>query len=151
MKKLFVLTAIFVIALSSVVLAQQQGPSLKPSGSPKGSEASPRILLEISYNPAVPPDYSAVLGTDKKPAWVWVTRFVRIRGSEMSPPIGAIKLESQYNGETADVRITLLRGTSGGFDQEDLVGTYHVGIGEQKTIDDLRNFGVEPFNITLLN
>ena len=151
MKKLLLLTAIFVIALSSVVRAQQQEPSLKPSGSPKGSEASAQLLLEISYNPAVPPDYSAVLGKDKKPAWVWVTRFVRIRGREMSPPIGAVKLESQYNGETADVRITLLRGTSGGFDREDLVGTYHVGVGEQKTIDELRKFGVEPFNITLLN
>ena len=139
MKKLVLLTAIFVIA-SFVVRAQQ---------SPKASEA--KLLLEISYGPAVPPDYSAVLGTDKKPAWVWVTRFVRMRGREMSPPIGAVKLEAQYNGETADVRITLLRGTDGGFDQEDLVGTYHVGINEQKTIEELRNFGVKPFNITLLN
>ncbi len=151
MKKLLLLTAIFVIASSFVVRAQQPGPSLKPSGAPKASEPSAKLLLEISYNSTVPPDYSAVLGADKKPAWVWVTRFVRIRGHEMSPPIGAIKLESQYNGETADVRITLLRGTSGGFDREDLVGTYQVGIGEQKTIEDLRKVGVEPFNITLLN
>lgn len=146
MKKLLLLTAIFAIASSSVVRAQQQEPSPK-----KASEASAKLLLEISYGPAVPPDYSAVLGAEKKPAWVWVTRFNRIRGHEMSPPIEAVKLESKYNGETADVRITLLRGTNGGFDREDLVGTYHVGIGEQKTIDDLRNYGVEPFNITLLN
>lgn len=150
MKKCLLLTAIFVIASSFVVRAQQQEPSLKPSGPPKASE-SPKLLLEISYNPAVLPDYSAVLGADKKPAWVWVTRFVRIPGREMSPPIEAIKFESQYNGETADVRITLLRGTSRGFDREDLVGTYQVGIGEQKTIEDVRNYGVEPFNITLLN
>ena len=151
MKKLLLLTAIFVIASSFVVRAQQPGPSLKPSGSQKASEPPAKLLLEISYNSTIPPDYSAVLGADKKPAWVWVTRFVPIRGREMSPPIGAIRLESQYNGETADVRISLLRGTNGGFDREDLVGTYHVGIGEQKTIDDLRKFGVEPFNITLLN
>ena len=150
MKKLLLLTAIFVIASSFAVRAQQPEPSLKSSGSLKASE-SPKLLLEISYNSIVPPDYSAVLGADKKPAWVWVTRFVPIRGREMSPPIGAIRLESQYNGETADVRISLLRGTSGSFDREDLVGTYHIGIGEQKTIDDLRKFGVEPFNITLLN
>ena len=151
MKKLLLLTAIFVIASSFVVRAQQPEPSLKPSGSPKASEASAKLLLEISYNSTIRPDYSAVLGADKKPAWVWVTRFVRIPGREMSPPIEAIRLESQYNGETADVRISLLRGTNGTFDREDLVGTYHVGIGEQKTIDDLRKFGVEPFNITLLN
>ena len=145
MKKLFVLTAILVIAWSSVVYAQQQQPS------PKNPEAPPvKLLLEVSYNPEVPPTYSAVLGTDKKAAWVWVTKFVRIPDKQMSPPIQAVKLESQYNGETADVRVTLLRGTTG-FNQEDLVGTYHVGIGEQLTINDLRAVGVEPFKITLLN
>ena len=151
MKKLLVLTAIIVIASSSFVTAQQQEPSLKPSVSPKGPESSPNLLLEISYSPTVPPDYSVVLGTEKKPAWVWVSRFVRIPGREMSPPVEAIKLESQYNGETAGVRVTLLRGTSASFDREDLVGTYHVGIGEQMTIKDLRKFGVQPFSITLLN
>lgn len=148
MKKLLLLTAIFVIASSFVVRAQQQEPSLRPSGSPKVSEASPQLLLEISYNPAVPPSYSVV---KKKSGWIWVTRFIRIPGREMSPPIEAVKFESKYNGETADVRVTLLRGTGGGFDREDLVGTYHVGLGEQTTIDDLRNFGVEPANIKLVN
>lgn len=38
-----------------------------------------------------------------------------------------------------------------GFDQEDLVGVYHLGVGEQRTITDLRSHGVEPFRITLLN
>ena len=146
MKKLVLLTAIFVIASSFVVRAQE--PSLKPAGSPKSSEATPQLLLEISYNPAVPSSYIAVR---EKTSAVWVTRFVRIPGREMSPPIGAVKFVSKYNGETADVRVTLLRGNSGGFDREDLVGTYRVGLGEQITIDDLRNFGVEPANIKLLN
>jgi hypothetical protein len=68
MKKLVLLTAISVIASSLVVRAQQQEPSLKPSVSKKASEASAKLLLEISYGPSVPPDYSAVLGADKKPA-----------------------------------------------------------------------------------
>ena len=148
MKKLLLLTAIFVIASSFVVRAQQPEPSLKPSGAPKSSEASPQLLLEISYNPAVPSSYLAV---QEKNTVVWVTRFVRIPGREMSPPIRAVKFESKYNGETADVRVTLLRGTSGGFDREDLVGTYRVGLGEEIIIEDLRNFDVEPANIKLLN
>jgi hypothetical protein len=148
MKKLLVLTAIFVIASSFVVRAQQQEPSLKTSGAPRVSEPPPQLLLEISYNPAVPPSYSVVR---EKAGWIWVTRFIRIPGREMSPPIGAVKFESKYNGETADVRVTLLRGTGGGFDREDLVGKYRVGLGEQITIDDLRSFGVEPANIKLVN
>jgi hypothetical protein len=146
MKKRLLLTAIFVIASSFVVRAQLQDPSFK-----KASEAPTKLLLEISYGSTVPPDYSAVLAADKKPAWVWVSRFVRIPGRELSPPIWAVKLESQYNGETADVRISLLRGLNNSFEREDLVGTFQVGIGEQKIIDELRKFGVEPFNITLVN
>ena len=148
MKKLLLLTAIFVIASSFVVRAQQPEPSLKPSGAPRSSEAPARLLLEISYNPVVPPSY---LSVQEKNTMVWVTRFVRIPGREMSPPIGAVKFVTRYNGETADVRVTLLRGSSGGFDREDLVGKYHVGLGEKITIDDLRNFGVEPANIKLLD
>lgn len=142
MKKLLLLTAIFAIASSFAVRAQQQEPS------PKKASELPKLLLEISYNPAVPSSYIAV---QEKTSVVWVTKFVRIPGREMSPPIRAVKFESRYNGETANVRVTLLRGTSGGFDREDLVGTYRLGIGEQMTIDDLRNFGVEPSNIKLLN
>jgi hypothetical protein len=107
MKKLLLLTAIFAIASSFVVRAQQQEPSLKPSGAPKSSEATTQLLLEISYNPAVPSSYIAV---QEKTTSVWVTRFVRIPGREMSPPIRAVKFVSKYNGETADVRVTLLRG-----------------------------------------
>jgi hypothetical protein len=142
MKKLLLLTAIFAIASSFAVRAQQQEPS------PKKASELPKLLLEISYNPAVPSSYIAV---QEKTTVVWVTKFVRIPGHEMSPPIRAVKFEARYNAETANVRVTLLRGTSGGFDREDLVGTYRLGIGEQMTIDDLRNFGVEPSNIKLLN
>ena len=149
MKKLLLLTAIFVIASFSVVSAQQS--SLKPASSPKASVTSPSLVLEISYSPTVPPDYSVVLGAEKRPEWIWVSRFIRIPGHEMSPPVQAVKLESQYNGETAGVRITLLQGTKAGFDREPLVGTYHLGIGEQMTINDLSKFGIEPFSIRLLN
>ena len=150
MKKLLLLTAIIVIASSSVVHAQKQEPPLKPSVSPKGADAPTKLMLEVSYNPAVPPAFIPVLGSEKKAAWTWVTQFVRIRGGEMSPPVQAVKVESQYNGQTADVRVTLLRGVDR-FDREDLVGTYQVSVGERLAINDLRNVGVEPFNITLVN
>jgi len=150
MKKLLLLAALLIVtASSSVVSAQEQQPSLKPTVSPKTTDASARLLLEIKYNPG-PPAYSSVGGAEEKPRWVWVTRFVPIPGAQTPPPIHAVKIEPVFNGETANVRITLLRGEKG-FNQEDLVGEYHIGIGEQKTIDDLRAVGVEPFTIKLLN
>ncbi len=138
MRKLVLLTGILLVTSWSIN-AQQQESSLKPT---KNAEASTKLLLEIVFNPALPPSYLTVNGA------VWFTKFVRLPGAQTQPALRAVKLASKFNGETADVRVTLLRGA---FDQEDLVGVYQVGVGEQKTLNDLRKVGVEPFSITLLN
>jgi len=147
MKNLFLITAILVVALSSAASAQQQ-PSLKPTVPAKSAEQSPALLLEIVANPAWPPSYSSVAVPEEKAKWVRLTRFIRLPNAPTDPPIRAVKLESKFNGETADVRVSLCRGA---FDREDLVGVYHLGVGEQKTLKDLRAVGIEPFTITLLN
>jgi hypothetical protein len=130
-----------VVALSFVTSAQQQQPPLKSSVS-ANAEAPTKLLLEIVFNPELPPSYLTVNGS------VWMTRFVRLSSAPSQPALRAVKLTSKFNGETAAVRVTLLRGA---FDQEDLVGVYQVGVGEKKTLNDLRAVGVEPFNITLVN
>src|SRR5262249_6804651 len=137
--KLVLLTGILVLSSWSIT-AQQRDPSLK---STKNAEASTKLLLEIVFNPALPPSYLTVNGA------VWFTRFVRLPGApQTQPALRAVKLVSKFNAETADVRVTLLRGS---FDQEDPVGVYQLSIGEQKTLTDLRAVGVEPFNITLVS
>lgn len=150
---LVMLSAIAMIASGSAVHAQQPEPSPKVLVTPKVLIDPSRLLLEILYDRKIPPGYSSVNGPNETSKWIWVTRYVRIPGKPQPPgkPIGAVKLESQFNGETADVRVTLLRGGTGGFDQEDLVGVYRLGIGEQKVISDLEQFNIEPFHITLLN
>lgn len=151
MKRFFVIAAIMVVASTRVVTAQQQTPTLKPTVSPKSPPVKTRLILEVAYNRALPPAYAIVNGTDEIPKWIWLTRFARIPGREIAPPpVQAVRLESVYNGETADVRISLLRGPQG-FDREDLVGIYQVGVGEQKIVSDLDQFGIEPFTLTLLN
>ena len=140
MKKSLLITAILVVALSSVTRAQQE-TSLKPTVSPKTPDASTKLLLEVVFNPELPPSYMTVNGA------VWITRFVRLSSAPNQPSIRTVNLESKFNGETADVRVTLRRGA----DQEDLVGVYQVAVGEKKTLNDLRAVGVEPFNITLLS
>lgn len=151
MKKLLMLAAIVVVASTCVVIAQEQQPTLKPSVSPKSDPVPTKLLLEIAYNRELPPAYAAVNGVEEKPKWMSLSRFTRILGREIpSPRIQAVKLESVYNGETADVRVTLLRGAKG-VDQEDLIGVYHLGIGEQRTVSELDQFGIKPFTITLLN
>lgn len=109
------------------------------------------MLLEIVFNPTMAPAYSNVNGPTELGKWMAVSRFVRVPGVEQpTPPVRMVKLEPQFNGETAAVRVTLIRGTTG-IDREDVVGVYHVGVGEQKVLTDLRDVGIEPFKISLLN
>ena len=152
MKKYLLLTILLVVvSSSSLVTAQQQERALQPSNTRNVEEAPTKMLLEVNFNPAMPPAYSTVNGPQVKAKWIWLTKFVRIPGIKIAgPTIQAVKLESQFNGETADVRVTLYRGEKD-FDQEDLVGVYHVGVNEQKIIKDLSAYGVEPFRIKLLN
>jgi hypothetical protein len=151
MQRLFTVATLVVIASWCVVVnAQQQAPSLKPSMSAPRAEGPPPLLLEIVANPALPPGYSNVNGPNELGKFVGVMNFVRVPGSTpLSPPIRMVKVEPQFNGETAAVRVTLIRGVKG-IEQEDFVGIYRLGIGEQKTLDELRAVGIEPFTITLV-
>ena len=152
MKKLFTTATLLVIAFSwSVVNAQQQEPTLKPSMSAPRAEGPPPLLLEIVANPERPPAYSNVNGPTELGKWMMISNFVRVPGAApVSPPVQWVKIEPQYNGETAAVRVTLLRGVRG-VEQEDVVGIYRLGIGEQKKLNELRAVGIEPFTITLLD
>lgn len=150
MKKLVAMASLLVIASWSVVNAQQQ-PALKPSMSAPRAEGPPPLLLEIVANPQLPPGYCNVNGPTELGKFVLIPHFVRVPGSSQpSPPVRWVKVEPQFNGETVAVRVTLLRGAKG-IEQEDFVGIYRLGIGEQKTLDDLRAVGIEPFTVTVLD
>jgi hypothetical protein len=148
MKNLFTITTLLVVASWSLVNAQQ--PTLKPSMSAPRAEGPPPLLLEVVANPALPPGYANVNGPTELGKWLMISNFVRVPGTQLSPPVRWVKVEPQFNGETAAVRVTLLRGARG-VDQEDFVGIYRLGIGEEKKLNDLRAVGIEPFTITLLD
>ena len=152
MKNLLAMATLLAISSWSVVNAQQQAPSLKPSMSAAArAEGPPPLLLEIVANPALPPGYCNVNGPTELGKVVLIPHFVRVPGSsQSSPPVRWVKVEPQFNGETVAVRVTLLRGLKG-IEQEDFVGIYRFGIGETKTLNDLREVGIEPFTITLLD
>src|SRR5262245_23396392 len=145
MKRLLMLAAIALIACPSVV--QTQEPKLKTSVTKSGGNERRALLLKINYNPAGPPGECSVQRPDVKPHWIWVTRFVRIPGHQPKTgewPIWGVKIEAQYNGETADVRLTLLRRYRQS-QREDLVKAYQVGVNEETILNELTEFGIEPF------
>ena len=140
------------VLIATVVLAQAQEPSLKPNISATKTEAPTLLSLEVKYNPDLPPAYITVRGPETKPRWIWVTRFIRSKQlAKDGLRINAVRVESQFNGETADIKISLLCGRHEGFEREDPVATYHIGLNEPTVIPELKSFGIEPFSLTLLN
>lgn len=140
-----------IFTLASVSFGQSDRPTLGTPASP-APETRSKLVLEVAYNPSLSPSYIPVNGVDAKPHWVWVTRFRQLPGWQLpanASPIRAVRFEAQFNGETADVKVTVLRGQRR-FDQEDLVGTYHLGLNEPRVVEQLKAFGIEPATITLL-
>ena len=149
MKNLFTIATLLVISSWSVAYAQE--PTLKTSMSAPRAEGSPRLLLEVISNPALPPGYVNVNGPNELRKFVLIPNFVRVPGgSQPSPPVQWVKVEPQFNGETTAVRVTVYRGVKG-IEQEDFVGIYRLSIGQTKTLKELRSFGIEPFTVTLLD
>jgi hypothetical protein len=140
------------IFITALLLIGQE-PSLKPATPQRRTEPPTLLSLEVKYNPTQPPAYISVRGPETKPRWIWVTRFVRLPGVAPADPmpIHAVRFETQFNGETADVKVTLLRGRGEGFEREDKVGSYHLGLNEQISVTELRSFGIEPATLTLIN
>jgi hypothetical protein len=62
--------------------------------------------------------------------------------------VRAVKFETQFNGETTGVRVTVFRGSKG-FEREDLVGLFKLGLGEHRLISELQSFQIEPIDITI--
>ena len=149
MKRLLSLTAVMLLA---IVIASAQEPSLKPTMSEPKAEAPTVLSLEIDFKNSMPPAYISVRGPEVTPRWIWAARFARLPGAKPKAdelPIQAIRVESQFNGETADIKVSLFRGRNG-FEREDPVATYHIGLDEKTTITELKSFGLEPIDLRLL-
>lgn len=147
--KTLLLTAL-ILFLTPLVKAQE--PTLKPSMSAPKTEPPAVLSLEIDFKNSMPPAYISVRGPEVTPRWIWAARFARLPGAQPNRdelPIQAIRVESQFNGETADVKVSLFRGHNG-FEREDPVAAYHIGLDEKTTITELKSFGLVPIDLTLL-
>jgi hypothetical protein len=102
MKRLLTLIAVSLLVTS---FAAAQEPSLKPTMSAPKAETPTVLSLEIDFKNSMPPSYISVRGPEVTPRWIWAARFARLPGVQPKPdelPIQAVRVESQFNGETAD-------------------------------------------------
>jgi len=142
MKRISVLSflILFSIGLTLNTLAQD------------GAPAPTMLTLEVTYYPGRKPAYETVPGPNAKPSGAWFGLFARIK-SWQSPagalPVEAVRVVSHV--EAGDVRVTVsILSGSKALENEQQVGTYVIHETEKITVEELRRFGVEPFEIRLV-
>jgi len=151
MHKPFIAAVLVIFTWAALCLAQEPLPNSNNSTQVTPS-ARATLKLEVNFNPSVPRAYIDIRGLEAKPAWIWFTRFVRIpdwRLPKGALPIRAVRLEPQFNGETTEVTVTLLRGQRSVTEQEELVGKIRLDLGEHRILNELQSFGIEPFDIAV--
>ena len=136
------------VACCSVINAQQPQ---EPSVSSQRTDKKTKYLLETTIVPQLGPSFFAVNGPKEKLNSMYVTRFLRTAAQPDAgrTPIRGVRLEPLFNGETAELRVSVLRGNEG-YEEEELVHVYQLAVGEPTTLSHLRQFGIEPFLVRLL-
>lgn len=117
-------------------------------------EVSPptRLALEVTFYPGRNPAYSTVPGPDAKPSGAWYAMFARVpswQPSAGTQEIEAVRVISRVEGDGVMVTVSTLSGRKA-LENEQRVGTYVIRETEKISIDDLKKFGVEPFQIKLI-
>jgi len=110
-----------------------------------------RLALEVTFYAGRNPAYQTVPGPDSKPTGAWYALFARI--ASWQRPTGAQKTEavrviSRVEGDAVRVTVSTLSGKA--LEDEQRVGTYLIRETEKISIDDLKRFGIEPFQIKLV-
>jgi hypothetical protein len=115
-------------------------------------QAPTRLALEVTFYPGRNPTYEPVPGPDSKPSGAWFALFGRIASWQApagAEPIEAVRVISRVEGDAVRVIVSTLSGSKA-LENEQPVGTYLIRETEKISIDDLKQFGIEPFQIKLV-
>lgn len=127
------------------------GPT--PNAQAQDSASAPTMLtLEVTYYPGRKPAYETVPGPNAKPSGAWFGLFARINSSQPpagAPEIEAVRVVSRVEADGVRVTVSTLSGRKA-LENEQPVGTYLIHETEKITVEELRRFGIEPFEIRLL-
>jgi hypothetical protein len=137
---LFILLAIVPIVPAAEVDAQQEVSD--PT----------RLVLEVTFYPGQKPAYETVPGPGSKPSGAWFGWFGRIASWQPpagAQPIEAVRVISRVEGDAVRVTVSTLSGNKA-LENEQRVGTYLIRETEKIIIDDLKRFGIEPFQVKLV-
>jgi len=114
--------------------------------------APTRLTLEVTFYPGRKPAYEIVPGPDAKPSGAWFGLFARTNSFQSTagaPAIEAVRVVSRVEADGVRVIVSTLSGRKA-LENEQQVGRYLIHETEKISIDELRRFGIEPFEIRLL-
>jgi hypothetical protein len=137
---LFILLTISLTVPAATVFAQQN------------VQAPTRLALEVTYYPGRTPAYETVPGADSKPSGAWFGLFARTASSQApagAQPPEAVRVISRVEGDAVRVTVSILSGSKA-WEKEQPVGSYLIRETEKISIDELKPFGIEPFQIKLV-
>ena len=137
---LFILLTIGLTVPAAKTLAQQDVP------------APTRLALEVTYYPGRKPAYETVPGPEAKPSGAWFGLFAHTASWQApagAQPAEAVRVISRVEGDAVRVTVSILSGSKA-WENEQRVGTYLIRETEKISIDDLKQFGIEPFQIKLV-
>ena len=137
---LFVLLTVGLTFPVAKVFAQQE------------ATAPTRLALEVTFYPGRNPAYETVPGPEAKPSGAWFGLFGRIASWQPpagTEPIEAVRVISRVEGDAVRVTVSTLSGRKA-LENEQRVGTYLIRETEKISIDDLKQVGIEPFQIRLI-
>ena len=111
-----------------------------------------RLALEVTYYPGRTPAYENVPGAESKPGGAWFALFARIASWQPpadAPPAEAVRVISRVEGEAVRVTVSILSGSKA-FENEQPVGNYLIRETEKIRVEELKQFGIEPFEIKVI-
>jgi hypothetical protein len=117
-----------------------------------GAAAPTRLTLEVTFYPGRKPAYETVPGPNAKPSGAWFGLFARINSAQPvagAQEIEAVRVVSRVEADGVRVTVSTLSGRKA-LENEQPVGTYLIHETEKITVEELRRFGIEPFEIRLL-
>lgn len=137
-----VITVASVFCLLATALAQQSQNRNPVTG----------LTLEITTMKGIEPAYLPVLSRDMPRGGAWYPRFRRIAEWHLpaeEQPIYAVRLVPFVEADNVRINVSVLRGEKF-LDSEEAVASYSGRENEKLTLEALKNFGVEPFEVKIV-
>lgn len=106
-------------------------------------------LLEVTFLKGERPAYERVRWADSKAPGDWFGRYGHVQGWELpagAPPIRAVRIVPRLQELTVAITVSVIRGEKF-MDVEETVASFNILEDEKVTVEPLKDFGIEPFEI----